>query len=101
MSQLIYLDPAFAINLKISKAMASVVAARSDLTEAQLALQQVLNGGGTAFDGAKVETAAAHPLVRTGGVGTGQATSDIVTTLLAALNDADVADKIATLYQGT
>ncbi len=100
MSQLIYLDPAFLINKKIADSVAKVVAARSALAEAQVALQQVLNGGGTAFNGNKIETAAANPLVRTGAAGTGQAVSDIVTAVLDALNTSDIKDKLATLYQG-
>ena len=101
MSQLIYLDPAFLINAKIANAVAAIVKARSDLTDANIALQQVLNGGGTSFNGNKIETAASHPLVRTGAGGTGQAVNDIVVSILDALNTSDIKDKLATLYQGT
>ena len=95
MADLIYLNPAFLINKTLADGFADLVKATSKIREGQLALQTVLNDGGS-FDATNVEAAAAHPLVNTGGVGTGQPVSDIVTDVLALLDD----PKIKRIYQG-
>lgn len=99
MSGIIYLDPAFLINAKLADAVQRIVSARSALTDANIALQQALNGSGS-FDATSIETGAAHPLVRVA-TGKGQAVNDIVVAILSALNTSDIKDKIATLYQGS
>ena len=98
MADLIYLNPAFLINKKLTDGFAELVSAISTIREGNLAFQTVINDGG--FDNTNVETAAAHPLVNTGGIGTGQAVHDVVVSVLAALDDPNIADKIKRIYQG-
>ncbi len=94
----VYLNPSFAVNAKLSSAARKLVDAIAEMRAAEIPMQSILNTGG--YNSNKIEDAAANPLIRTGGSGTGAAVADSVTAILAALDVAGVKAAIANLYQG-
>jgi hypothetical protein len=94
-----YLDTDFQLNAKLSDTATKIVVAQSALRECQIALQSILNAGGS-YSAAKIEAAANHPLVNTGPADTGAAVADSVTNILDAMDEPGFKNWISTLYQG-